>query len=284
MIALKNLKIDIGTIIHVEHDKVATHVYKSNHDCCYNQNLVKDGIRHVYIEKFEDLEATIAMRISELGRIDVITGGPPCVDYSGLNAFREGTKGEQGQLMVRFGELVSKINKILLSKRLPPVFFLAENTRLGNDRELPLAEGDLERIKKAFSVDWASNFDSRLVSPLRRNRTYISNIPLLLQPGDFKDPSPQRCFDGDFALPAHVFEPAMIAKAQTFLASSGRVDDERMLVFSTAKSNRKDERIASRFISIIEREVRCFMFAKHIFFLADFHACAFLCKAVDGNP
>lgn len=58
---LKRLEIEIQKIIFVEHDKVARHVYRFNHDHTYNSSLPEDhgGINHVYeYEKWEDLDGS----------------------------------------------------------------------------------------------------------------------------------------------------------------------------------------------------------------------------------
>jgi hypothetical protein len=56
-------------VIHVEHDKVATHVYQHNHDRGYNPDLPRDGdIEHVYIEKFETLTNTLEAFCEKHGR------------------------------------------------------------------------------------------------------------------------------------------------------------------------------------------------------------------------
>ena len=57
LVVLKRLNIKIKTVIHVEKDKVATHVYRWNHDSSYNPKCAggNDGIKHVFVETFEDL-------------------------------------------------------------------------------------------------------------------------------------------------------------------------------------------------------------------------------------
>jgi site-specific DNA-cytosine methylase len=59
MVCLKRLKIAIGKIIHVEWDKVATHVFKSNHDPAYGGNLPSDGIEFVYYPSFEHVSENL---------------------------------------------------------------------------------------------------------------------------------------------------------------------------------------------------------------------------------
>jgi hypothetical protein len=53
-IILKKLKIGIEKIIYIEHDKVAQHVFKQNHDPNYNPDLPDDGIKYHYISKMEE--------------------------------------------------------------------------------------------------------------------------------------------------------------------------------------------------------------------------------------
>jgi hypothetical protein len=55
-------------VIHVEHDKVATHVTKLRHDPAYNSRLADDGIEHVYISTFEELEKDVDDFCNQHGR------------------------------------------------------------------------------------------------------------------------------------------------------------------------------------------------------------------------
>ena len=68
IVVLKRLGIDIAKVIHVEHDKVATHVYRWNHDRIYNPDLPEDGIEHVFVEKWEDFEKNWESLCEEHGR------------------------------------------------------------------------------------------------------------------------------------------------------------------------------------------------------------------------
>jgi site-specific DNA-cytosine methylase len=108
--------------------------------------------------------------------IDIIIGGPPCIDYSGANANRLGVEGRQGSYMVRFGNFIRKLQK--LQDR--PIYFLAENTVLRNTKNKNLVDGDLSVIEEAFSVTVSITFDAKEVSPCRRQRTYLTNIPFEL--------------------------------------------------------------------------------------------------------
>jgi hypothetical protein len=189
------------------------------------------------------------------------------VDYTSVNAFRQGVNGQQGQYMLRFGELITKINRMTIAQGLPTVLFLTENTAIGNDKDLPLEEGELERIKKAFHVDWNLIFDSRDVSPIRRKRTYISNIPLQSRDDDWIDPPPRTCFDDGFDISAHIFESGMIAKSLGLMASLGRIDDSRMCLYrkhEVLESNKK-ELYEERTLSVVEREVRSHVLGSRLF-------------------
>jgi site-specific DNA-cytosine methylase len=68
LVSLKRLGIKIRKVIHVEHDKVATHVYKTNHDSHYNTELARDGIEHVYYSTFEEVEKDLCGVFREHGR------------------------------------------------------------------------------------------------------------------------------------------------------------------------------------------------------------------------
>jgi site-specific DNA-cytosine methylase len=68
LVSLKRLGIKIRKVIHVEHDKIATHVYKTNHDSHYNTELAPDGIEHVYFSTFEEVEEDLRGLIRHHGR------------------------------------------------------------------------------------------------------------------------------------------------------------------------------------------------------------------------
>lgn len=81
IIALKLNSIGIKKIIHVDHDKVATHVHRWNHDPnykkyfnnndteIYNINNDTDDIEHIYeYERFEDIQKNISKFLQEHGR------------------------------------------------------------------------------------------------------------------------------------------------------------------------------------------------------------------------
>lgn len=91
--------------------------------------------------------------------IDLVIGGPPCVDYSAVNARREGSEGDQGQFMIHFGSLIRRMERLQQVEfdghRL---FFLAENVVFRGD--------DLETVRSAYGMDWDPiDFDAKYVSP-----------------------------------------------------------------------------------------------------------------------
>lgn len=46
-VAMKQLGIGVGKVIHVEKNLVAKHVYRSNHDFSYGETEQNDGIKHI---------------------------------------------------------------------------------------------------------------------------------------------------------------------------------------------------------------------------------------------
>jgi hypothetical protein len=68
IVVLKRLGIDIAKVIHVEHDKVATHVYRWNHDPTYNPDLPEDGIQHVFVDAWKAFEENWESLCDEHGR------------------------------------------------------------------------------------------------------------------------------------------------------------------------------------------------------------------------
>lgn len=68
LVVLKRLGIDISKVVHVEHDEIATHVVRRNHDRQHNSDALDDGIEHVYLSKFEEMERNIDQFVNEHGR------------------------------------------------------------------------------------------------------------------------------------------------------------------------------------------------------------------------
>ena len=101
-------------------------------------------------------------------------GGPPCIDFSPVNAHRQGATGKQGSYMVRFGCLIHEI----CSKQERPLFFCAENVPIYNDKHKCLQEGDLSKIQEAFGTKWApAEIDAKYLSPCIGKEILLPTFP-----------------------------------------------------------------------------------------------------------
>jgi len=60
----------LSQIVYVDHDLVARHVYRHNHDAAYNPDLPNDdgGIEYVYYESFEQVHEQLDAIMKEHGR------------------------------------------------------------------------------------------------------------------------------------------------------------------------------------------------------------------------
>ena len=72
-----------------------------------------------------------------------ILQGPPCSDFSRVNATREGIKSCHGHYMRDFGCLIRKIEK---EQKPHPLFHMAENVCLSGN--------NLEAVCAPFEIDW----------------------------------------------------------------------------------------------------------------------------------
>jgi site-specific DNA-cytosine methylase len=87
IVSLKRLGVAMCKIIHCEHDKVANHVFKYNHDVMYTPNLMKiedeeSSCQYVYYETFEQVEKQIEDIVKEHGR--TLEYATICVDMHHL--------------------------------------------------------------------------------------------------------------------------------------------------------------------------------------------------------
>ena len=192
--------------------------------------------------------------------VDFVIGGPPCIDYSGLNAYREGVQGLQGGYMPRFGTIIQRIQRSQPSHH---VFFLAENTILRNDKELNLEDGDLECIKESYGMQWSMDVDASYFSPGRRNRTYFSNIPLYTKADDYIiDEELVDCpyLTDDFLhcvhfVCDHMKKPRVPVKVPCLLACKSRIDAHPpMTVVKESMGNDGIPYIERRPFNVKERE------------------------------
>lgn len=218
-VVLKKLGIALHAVITVEHDSVAQLVHMINH---YPKNNGEETTNFKYIRYFEELD--VDKILNEFGSIDLVIGGPPCVDFSGANANRQGVQGDQGNYILRFSEIVQEIKNHCLQKG-EPVFFLCEN--------VPISSNDgLETIEEKFGTIGIT-VDSKYFSATKRNRMFFTNIPPKKINWDLHESfSPQAFLPRDgWKHPSEInlcTKPRAL-KANTFMASKYRLDDDRML-------------------------------------------------------
>lgn len=97
---------------------------------------------------------------------NIIIGGPPCVDYSKVNASRRGICGKQGQYTVRFAKLLDRI-RMHPKQKGESLFFLCEN--------VPLYGDDARDADEAFGISPIC-IDAKYFSPCKCNRTYFTSV------------------------------------------------------------------------------------------------------------
>ena len=75
---LKRLRVDIDTLIVVEHDPIAETVCSGNHK--------SDVTNYIWIETFEELEEHFDDIMEKYAPINIVEGGPPCTECEYLNS------------------------------------------------------------------------------------------------------------------------------------------------------------------------------------------------------
>jgi hypothetical protein len=166
-LALKRLRIPLRTIVHCEHDPLANEVCKFNHQ--------RDGIRHVYIDTFEEIygernEANhdkVAKLVADHGPFDLVLAGAPCSSYSGLNANRNASCAN-AQYLPNVGKLITKLNNIQTNNHgvKYEVLFISENVVFKDYDKIAACYGGLEPIR----------LDAKDFSPCKRDRFYWCNV------------------------------------------------------------------------------------------------------------
>jgi len=128
--------------------------------------------------------------LSNATAFDIVIAGPP-VDYAAINENREGATGLQGSYLAKTGDIIRRIREHNEQVGHPYPFFVVENAIL--------TEEDQRSVKEAFwgtDAVWYQK-DPRDITPFQQNRTYLSNIPLIVQE-KLTDLPPRMCFDDDF--------------------------------------------------------------------------------------
>jgi site-specific DNA-cytosine methylase len=182
--------------------------------------------------------------------IGIVLGGPPCIDYSAVNAYRKGVQGEQGQYLQRLGKLIHVMRSHKL-QRGHPLFFLAEN--------VVLRDKDLDAVSDSFGIT-PLEVDAQYYSPCRRKRHFFMNFPVDL---DFTTLAASSevasCLEKEWMHPADAIakrtderleEAARLRKSNTFMASLTRIDDERMTVVKKSEMGG----FVGRSMMVVERE------------------------------
>ena len=261
-LALKRLGIPLARVIHVEHDKLATHVCRSNHDAKYvkAETSTSCGQRvsssttsphFVHYDTFEEVEQRLDHVIEEYGPIDLLLASPP-----GLDPSRDGVHGLTGSYVVRVGSMVQNIKNHPKQKG-TPLLFVVDTAQLEEEKD------NREVILKSLDLQWHVTLDAQYFSPCVRRNTYFTNIPL--NAFDFAGPTsetdPACCLDLEkqnnnaeerFLLPYMFYEPKMVGgKVRTLMSSKRALDSENMAVYK--KVNTDPPSYQERFISAMER-------------------------------
>uniref|UniRef100_A0A7S2LD16 DNA (cytosine-5-)-methyltransferase n=1 Tax=Skeletonema marinoi TaxID=267567 RepID=A0A7S2LD16_9STRA len=251
-LALKKLRIPLDTVVHCDHDPIANEVCRFNHQ--------RDGIKHVCIDTFEEIygegsepdEYKVAKLVDDHGPFDLVLAGAPCSNYSGLNATKDASCAN-AQYLPNVGKLIAKLNSIQKKHGMKHgVLFLSENVVFKDFDDISQCYGKLEPIR----------LDAKDFSPCKRSRFYWCNIPVDTEKytnvasqvsvdyGDILDP-------GSGLLERLVYDcdehfTVKTVKANTFLASLSKIDDDRMLKCSTGDCGRTN--IKLEHYSVGERE------------------------------
>jgi site-specific DNA-cytosine methylase len=152
-IALMQLGFKIDKYFASEIKKIAIKVTKYNYpDTIHIGDVTKvsfkDGILYTENGNYE------------VGHIDLLCGGSPCQDLSGMNKKQVGLAGAKSSLFWEYARIKKEVN---------PTYFLLENVG-----SMPYA--DAMEITKEMGVD-VVRINSSLVSAQQRDRIYWTNIP-----------------------------------------------------------------------------------------------------------
>jgi hypothetical protein len=215
-VVLKKLRIAMRKIIHVDLDPVAQHVYCSNHDPSYGVTTTttnhEDGIEYVsgLYETFEIVERHCEDLVRKHGPIDIITGGPPCQEYSAVNAKRKGAASVKGRFMTDFPKLIKKIEQFNRELHgFDDLVYFCEN--------VPGAEND------GFGVN-AFECDAKTWGPCHRKRIFYFNWIPESYPEEDSSVGGTSCLRDGWMMPT-MYQMRVDSKARTLLASYGRIGD-----------------------------------------------------------
>jgi len=143
-VALERIGVPIEVYYASEIDKYAIGITQYN----YPNTIQLGDVEKIDFKQFE-------------GKVDLLIGGSPCVDFSTGKAFKGETKGLNGDKSKLFWEFVRAI------KECKPKYFLLENVKMRSDYE--------QIINNALGIE-PILFDSASVSAQQRIRLYWTNI------------------------------------------------------------------------------------------------------------
>eukprot|EP00549_Striatella_unipunctata_P019087 CAMPEP_0118687202 /NCGR_PEP_ID=MMETSP0800-20121206/8248_1 /TAXON_ID=210618 ORGANISM="Striatella unipunctata, Strain CCMP2910" /NCGR_SAMPLE_ID=MMETSP0800 /ASSEMBLY_ACC=CAM_ASM_000638 /LENGTH=670 /DNA_ID=CAMNT_0006584353 /DNA_START=25 /DNA_END=2034 /DNA_ORIENTATION=- len=157
--------------------------------------------------------------------VDIVVGGPPCSDHAAVNAYAEGLKSSSGKKLLQLAELINKIQKSDKQEG-RALFFVAENTYLTN-------KDTIHEVERAYDIP-SVELDAKYFSLCKRKRNYWTNIPI--NTVDYDSISAEASLAHGFCIEEGWHHCAsltgknnvLVLKANTFMASHGRLDDERM--------------------------------------------------------
>ena len=229
-VVLKKLGIPLKTIVHVDHDPVADYVNKFNHKkSAIGIQVMEpdDGVEHFYFEKYEYVNENIQELIQQYGPFDLLLAGPPCQNFSLVNAFR--VKDVSSDYLSDVGNLISKIDEIQKTNNpsQSDLLFVVENVTFESDKEI--------EVSKRFRNLVPIKFEAADFGPCKRYRLYYTNIAVrsgeeIIQVA--KEQSACPLLEDNFKMAETICKKkgiVIIPKTNTFMASKARIDDDRMM-------------------------------------------------------
>ena len=99
--------------------------------------------------------------------IDIVIAGPPCNDFSAVNANRRGVDGARGSYILRLGNLIRKIQDHPVQQG-TPLYIVVENVNISEKDGLSKVENHLRCT--------GHQIDAKDFSPCKRDRMYFTNV------------------------------------------------------------------------------------------------------------
>lgn len=175
--------------------------------------------------------------------IDIIVGGPPCQDYSGINAYAQGPQGVQGQFLPRFATFIQNIKA---RQKEHPLYYLIENVVFIDGKRV-----DNYNLIENLTGVVETKLDALYFSPCKRYRSYWTNFPLEDSAHGYEQAvaiKPTSCLEEGWVYPGE--DTVDCAKVLTFLASKVRINDDRMEKVKPLGGNNYEK----GYFSALERE------------------------------